>query len=89
MEVRCFVLDRIILLGTRYRSWLRHYAGSRKVAVSIPDEATGFFNPSNRTVGLRSTEPLTELSRRNLPWGVKGGRLVKLTSPQSVSRLST
>jgi hypothetical protein len=28
---------------TRYRSWLRHYATSRKVAGSIPDEIIGFF----------------------------------------------
>jgi hypothetical protein len=25
------------------RSWLRYYATSRKVAVSIPDEDIGFF----------------------------------------------
>jgi hypothetical protein len=29
--------------GTRYRSWLRHYATSRKVAGSIPDEVIRFF----------------------------------------------
>jgi hypothetical protein len=28
----------------RERSWLRHYAASRKVAGSIPDEVNGFFN---------------------------------------------
>jgi hypothetical protein len=33
--------------GTRYRSWLRHYVISRKVAGSIPDEVTGFFNLPN------------------------------------------
>jgi hypothetical protein len=27
-----------------YCSWLRHYATSRKVAGSIPDEVIGFFN---------------------------------------------
>jgi hypothetical protein len=27
-----------------FDSWLRHYATSRKVAVSIPDEVTGFFS---------------------------------------------
>ena len=27
--------------GTRWRSWLRHCATSRKVAVSIPDSVTG------------------------------------------------
>jgi hypothetical protein len=30
--------------GTRYLSWLRHYPTSQKVAGSIPDEVTGFFN---------------------------------------------
>jgi hypothetical protein len=30
--------------GTRWRSWLRHYATSRKVAGSNPDEFIGFFN---------------------------------------------
>jgi hypothetical protein len=42
--------------------------------VSIPDEVTGFFNrpnPSSRITALGSTEPLTEMSTRNLP-GDKG-----------------
>jgi hypothetical protein len=46
----------------------RHYATSRKVAVSIPDEVIGFFslpNPSSRTMA----QPLTEMSTRNLPGG--------------------
>ena len=30
--------------GTRWRSWLRHCATSRKVAGSIPDGVTGIFN---------------------------------------------
>jgi hypothetical protein len=39
---------------------------------SIPDEITGFFNlpnPSSRTMALGSTQPLTEMSTRNLPAG--------------------
>jgi hypothetical protein len=35
--------------GTRWRSWLRHCATSRKVAGSVPDGVTGIFqwlNPS-------------------------------------------
>ena len=53
--------------GTRWRSWLRHCATSRKVAGSIPDGVVGFFhwhNPSGRTMALGSTQPLTEMSTR-------------------------
>jgi hypothetical protein len=53
-------------------SWLRHYATSPKVVGSIPYEVIGFFNwpnPSSRTMALRSTQPLTEMSTRNLPGG--------------------
>jgi hypothetical protein len=45
---------------------------SRKVAGSIPDEVTEFLNlpnPSSRTTALGSTQPLTEMSTRNLPGG--------------------
>jgi hypothetical protein len=41
---------------------------------SIPDEVIWFFNwpnPSSRTMALGSTQPLTEISTRNIP-GVKG-----------------
>jgi hypothetical protein len=43
---------------------------SRKVASSTPDEVDFFFNlpnPSSRTMALESTQPLTEMSTRNLP----------------------
>jgi hypothetical protein len=45
---------------------------STEVAGSIPDEAIGFFNrpkPSSRIMALGSTQPLTEMSTRNLPGG--------------------
>jgi hypothetical protein len=59
--------------GTRKRSWLRHYATSRKVAGSSPDEVDFFNlpNPSRRTIALGSTQPLTKMSTRNLS-GSKG-----------------
>jgi hypothetical protein len=78
--------------GTRTPRWIPlHNATSRKVAGSIPDEVIRFlnwFNPSSRAMVLGSTQPLTEMSTRNLP-GVKGGRRVGLTtSPPFVIRLS-
>jgi hypothetical protein len=45
-----------------------------KVLGSIPDGVTGIFqwlNPYGRIVSLGSTQPLTEMSTRDLPWGVK------------------
>jgi hypothetical protein len=53
-------------------SCLRHYGASRKVAGSNPGELIGFFNwrnPSSRTMALGSTQPLTEMSTKNLPRG--------------------
>ena len=59
---------------TRWRSWLRLCATSRKVAGSIPDGVIGIFhwqNPSGRKMALGSTQFLTEMSTRNISWGVK------------------
>jgi hypothetical protein len=39
---------------------------------SIPDCVTGIFhwyNPSGRTMALELTQPLTEISTRNIFWG--------------------
>ena len=37
------------------------------------------YNPSDRTMVLGSTQPLTEMSTRSISWG-KGGRCVRLTT---------
>jgi hypothetical protein len=51
---------------------LRHCATSRNVTGSIPDGVIAFFhwhNPAGRTMALGSTQPLTEVSTRNVSWG--------------------
>jgi hypothetical protein len=52
----------------RGRLWLKQYAASRKVAGSSPDEVDflNWPNLSGRTMALGSTQPLTEMSTRNL-----------------------
>jgi hypothetical protein len=54
---------RLYCGGTRWRSWLRHYATRRKVAGSSQDEVNFFNlpNPSSRTMALGLTQPLTEM----------------------------
>ena len=49
-------------------------ATSRKAAVSIPDDVIGIFhrrNTSDRNMVLGLIQPLTEMSTRNISWGVK------------------
>jgi hypothetical protein len=49
-----------------------HYATSRNIVGSIPDEVLGLFNwhdPSSRTMALGLTQPLTEMSTSNHPGG--------------------
>ena len=58
--------------GTAVAQWLRCCATSRKVAGSMPDGVIGIFhwhNPSDRTMALGSTQPLTEMSTRSISWG--------------------
>ena len=55
------------LTCTRWCSWLRHCATSRKVAGSIPDGVIGIFhwhNPFDRTVALGPTQPLADMTTR-------------------------
>jgi hypothetical protein len=57
-----------------------HYATSRKVAGSNSDEVIGYFNlpnTSSRTMALGSTQPLTEMSTRNLPVGISSQRRIR------------
>ena len=45
---------------------------NRKVAGSIPDGVIGIFhwyNPSDRTMALGSTQPLTEMNTRSISGG--------------------
>ena len=49
--------------------WLSCCATNRKVAGSIPDGVIAIFyghNPSDRTMALGSTQPLTEMSTRSI-----------------------
>jgi hypothetical protein len=58
--------------GTRWCRWLRHCATSQKVAGSIPDGVFGIFywhNPFGRTLALGLTQPLIEMSTRNVSLG--------------------
>jgi hypothetical protein len=66
--VRCVLSELVLKLGARGSLVLRHYATSRKVAGSLPDEVDiiNLPNPSSRIMALGSTQPLTEMSARNL-----------------------
>ena len=59
--------------GTRWGSWLRHCAASRSVAGSIPVGVYG-ISRFGRAMALGLTQPLTEMSTRNISWGVKAAR---------------
>ena len=39
-----------------------------------------WHNPSDRTMALGSTQPLTEMNTRSISWGGKSGRCVRLTT---------
>jgi hypothetical protein len=52
----------------------------------ISDGVIGIFNWRSRfgcTVALGSTQPLTEMSTRNISWGDEGGRCIGLTAVSS------
>jgi hypothetical protein len=61
-------------MGPWWRSWLRHCATNQQIVASIPDGVSGFFhwhNPFGHAMALGSTQPLTEMSTRNISWGLK------------------
>ena len=63
--------------GMWWRSWLRHCATNRKVVGTIPHGVTGIFHwhkPSNCTMALGTTQPLTEMSTSSIYWAAKGWR---------------
>ena len=67
-----FCMCDIVAGGTRWRIWLKHCATSRKVAGSIPDDVIGIFhyhNPSGLTMALELTQPLKEMTTRNISLG--------------------
>jgi hypothetical protein len=69
----CGVLEVIASSsGIEVVIWLRYCATSPKVAGSIPDGVIGVFHwhiLSGLTMALRSTQPPTEMSARNISWG--------------------
>jgi hypothetical protein len=57
--------------GTTVGQWLRYCATTQKVTGSIPEGVMEFFidiNPSDRTMALGLTQPLTEMSTRSISW---------------------
>jgi hypothetical protein len=60
--------------GHAVAQWLRHCATNWKGAGSIPNGVIGIFhwcNPSSCTMALRFTQPLTEMSTRNICWELR------------------
>jgi hypothetical protein len=58
-------------VGIAVAQWLRYCDTNQKVAGSITDGVIEFIdiNPSNRTMALGSTQPLTEMSTGSISWG--------------------
>ena len=69
-----YFLRPFLLIYGGCRNWLRHCATSWKVVGSIHDGFTEIFhwyNFSGRTMALRSTQLLTEMSSRNISWRIQ------------------
>jgi len=70
------IIPHLMMLLECMRHAVTHLfeATNRKVAGSIPDGVIGIFywhKPSGRTSALGSTQPPTEMSNRNISWGLK------------------
>jgi hypothetical protein len=59
------------LKGGHAVAYLRHYTTSGRSQIRVPMKRFFFNlpNPSSRTMALGSTQPLIEMSTRNLPGG--------------------
>jgi hypothetical protein len=69
-----FVLNCIVTNCTNYTAYAFSCATGWKVAGSIPDGVLGIIywhHPSDRTWAPGSTQPLTEMSIKNIFWRVK------------------
>jgi hypothetical protein len=70
---KCLYLsEHHCILATAVAHCLKRYATNRKVSGLIPDGVIGvshWHNPSDRTMALGSTQPLTEISTRRISWG--------------------
>jgi len=77
----------VISWGIWWLIWLRHCATSQRIAGLIPSGVREIFhwhNPSSCCLALESAQPLTEMSTRNISWGVKGSWCIGLkTFPPS------
>jgi hypothetical protein len=61
-----------VKVDTTAAQWLRYCTTNQKVVGSISDGVMEFFidiNPSDGTMALGSTQPLTEMSTRSISWG--------------------
>jgi hypothetical protein len=65
------ICNRRVYMGG---SWWRHCATSRKFASLIPDGFIGIFhwhNNSGQILALELTQPVREMSTRNISWGLR------------------
>jgi hypothetical protein len=84
------IVVQVLQRDTRQRSWLRHYATSRKIAGRFLRRSLNFFNspnPFSSNMALGLTQSLTEMSIRKISRSKDDRRVRLTTSPPSVSRL--